>query len=149
MVQFYFLSVLLNILVGIILIISDNSAELDSSELTSSKSNLLNSLENDSLLLNETFDIIVGIICTFIGFLKLFFIYSNSTKIIIFGDFFPAVFGLISGLILVLDFYSKSVKENELPSFVETIFFAYKKYFGCCSILIGFLHFIFPGVLFL
>lgn len=151
MVQFYFLSVLLNILVGVILIVSNNSTKLNASNFDSEEegNSFLSDIEHDSILSNETFCVIVGIICTLIGFLKLFFTYSTTKNIILFGDFFPAIFGLGCGLILVLDFYKSSLSNTELPAFIESIFFENKKYFGCCSIIVGFLHFIFPGVLFL
>lgn len=159
MIQFYFLSVLLNILIGIILLTSNNSTKIENfeddfqsenEENKKSKKQKFNfSLESDSVLSNETFCLVASIICAFIGFIKLFFVYSKTGKnIFIIGDFFPAFFGILGGVTIALEFYSKSFADHELPDFFETFLFSNKKYLGFICIIFGILHFAFPGVLF-
>ena len=153
MVQFYFLSVLLNILAGIILINSNNSTKLESDNFdiddADEKSRIKkvkSTLKNDSILSNETFCLVTGALCTLTGFIKLFFTFSNNGKnIIIIGDLLPALFGLAGGLIIILEYYANSFAEHDLPEFIETGFFKNKKYFGIVCIIAGILHFAIPG----
>lgn len=121
MVQFYFLSVLLNILAGIILINSNNSTKLESDNFdindADEKSRIKkvkSTLKNDSILSNETFCLVSGALCTLTGFIKLFFTFSNNGKnIIIIGDLLPALFGLAGGLIIILEYYANSFAEHD------------------------------------
>ncbi|MCR5612128.1 hypothetical protein [Treponema sp.] len=154
MVQFYFLLILLLILTGVILIASDSSTEIDSDNFNidsdnSAKGKIHNvkaSLENDSILSNETFCLVTGALCTLIGFIKLFFAYSKTGKgIPVVGDLLPSLLAMAGGLTVVLEYYSNSFADHSLPDFVETIFFANKKYIGFACMVAGVLHFIFPG----
>lgn len=149
MVQFYFLLVLLNIIAGIVLISSDNSTELNIEnfdEDDSKKKKLKDSLENDSIFTNETFGLVTGALCTLISFITLFFSYSKTGKSIpIIGDLLPSVLGLCGGATILLDYYSKSFADHDLPDFVEAIFFNNKKYIGFACIIAAIIHFMIPG----
>lgn len=149
MVQFYFLLVLLNILAGIILISTDSSTELDLSDLDADdnkKKSVKGALENDSIFTNETFGLVTGALCALISFITLFFSYSKTGKSIpIIGDLLPSVLGLAGGATILLDYYSKSFADHDLPDFVETVFFNNKKYIGFACIIAAIIHFIIPG----
>lgn len=148
MIQLYFLLVLLNIIAGIILISSDSSIKVDMSDLDSDdkKFSSKNFLENDSIFSNETFGLVTGALCALISFITLFFSYSKTGKVVpILGDLLPSTLGLSSGAIILLDYYSKSFADHELPDFVETIFFNNKKYIGFASIIAAVIHFAIPG----
>ncbi|MBQ0002611.1 MAG: hypothetical protein KBT21_03655 [Treponema sp.] len=148
MVQLYFLLVLLNIVAGIVLISTDNSTKLDVSDFDSDDKNKNSNsfLENDSIFTNETFCLVTGALCTLVSFITLFFAYSKTGKPIpVIGDLFPSVLGLAGGLTILLDYYSKSFAEHELPDFVEAVFFNNKKYIGFGCIIAAVIHFIIPG----
>lgn len=149
MVQFYFLLVLLNILAGIILISTDSSTELDLTDLDADdkkNKNIKGALENDSIFTNETFGLVTGALCALISFITLFFSYSKTGKSIpIIGDLLPSVLGLAGGATILLDYYSKSFADHDLPDFVEAVFFNNKKYIGFACIIAAIIHFIIPG----
>lgn len=149
MVQFYFLLVLLNILAGIILISTDSSTELDLSDLDADdkkQKSVKGALENDSIFTNETFGLVTGALCALISFITLFFSYSKTGKSIpIIGDLLPSVLGLAGGATILLDYYSKSFADHDLPDFIETVFFNNKKYIGFACIIAAIIHFIIPG----
>lgn len=149
MVQFYFLLVLLNIIAGIILISTDNSTELDITSIDeddSKKKNVKDALENDSIFTNENFGLITGALCALISFITLFFSYSKTGKSIpIIGDLLPSVLGLCGGATILLDYYSKSFADHDLPDFIETVFFNNKKYIGFGCIIAAIIHFMIPG----
>ncbi|MBQ0161697.1 MAG: hypothetical protein KBS84_00880 [Treponema sp.] len=149
MVQFYFLLVLLNILAGIILISTDSSTELDLSDLDADdkkQKSVKGALENDSIFTNETFGLVTGALCALISFITLFFSYSKTGKSIpIIGDLLPSILGLAGGATILLDYYSKSFADHDLPDFVETVFFNNKKYIGFACIIAAIIHFIIPG----
>lgn len=156
MVQFYFLSVLLNILTGVILISSNNSTELDSGDFDFDDNKakgkikeMQDALENDSILTNETFCLVAGALCALVGFIKLFFAFSKKGNgVPVLGDLFPSVLGLVGGITVVLEYYSKSFADHDFPDFVEAVLFNNKKYIGCVCIIAGILHFIIPGFVF-
>lgn len=152
MVQFYLLSILMNILIGIVLISSNNSTELDIDkfdydEKSSSKiHNMKNALEGDSIITNETFALVCGAIGAIVGFVKLFFAYSRTGHgIPVIGDLLPAVAGLLGGGTILLEYYSKSFAEHDLPDIFETVFFNNKKYIGFVCMIIAIIHFIIPN----
>ena len=152
MVQFYLLSVLMNILEGIILISSNNSLQFDADgfdddEKDSSKlSSMKHALQNDSVFTNETFALVCGAVCAIVGFVKLFFAYAKDGHgIPVIGDFIPALLGFFGGATILLEYYSKSFADHELPDVFETVFFNNKKYIGFVCIIAAVIHFIIPG----
>lgn len=155
MVQFYFLSVLLNIFIGVILISNDeqflSDEELnDDSKLIESKGKIVKeSLKNDSIFTNKTFCFICGILSVIISVIKLFVVYHNGDKgcdIPVVGDLLPAVIGIIGGATILFDHYSDKVEDFEIPDIVQNLFLNNKRYLGCVCIIVAVLHFILPGV---
>ena len=174
MAQFYFLSVLLNILTGLILVYGKKLSESKAEENdVSTDVEIVSSSSEEDLLsedipsdsgegeeekskkstvqekVSETFSsfdgrsfrLVVGVLCAFVGIMKLLSVFRNDV---------PVVAGLCGGASLLLDYYSDSSSlELNLPSFVESIFVDSKKYIGIACLISGLLHFVFPQVLFL
>lgn len=154
MVQFYLLSILFNIVVGVCLFssVSENELSLnDDFDLKPKKGKVKNvkeTLKNDSIFTNETFCMISGALCVLVGLIKLFFVFHVGAKdsgIPVLGDLIPALFGLLGGATLVLSHYALSFADHDLPEFVENILFRYKKFIGCLCVVAGVIHFIIPG----
>lgn len=156
MVQFYLLSILLNIVVGVCLFSASSDAEKafdDFNESPRKKAlskakNVEETLKNDSIFTNATFCMISGVLCAIVGFIKLFFVFHVGTRdsgLPVLGDFLPALFGLAGGATLILCHFAESFADHELPDFVENILFRYKKYIGCVCIIVAVVHFIIPG----
>ena len=127
MLQFYFLSIFLNLLIGVALIYS-NSEKL--------------TLVNDQI-----FQLVIGILSVFVGLIKLL---SAVRGIPFLGDLLPAIANFLGGGALLVNYYiEKSNDELTLPDFVQLIFIDKKKYIGIGCVVIAIIHFIAPDVLFL
>lgn len=137
MLQFYFLSVLLNAITGAVLLFADRD-DLDS--LVESK---VPAIAHD-----ETFRLILGILTGVTGFFKLLTAVRGDVPVI--GDLIPALAGLAGGFTLLYEFYkSRSTADDaNLPAFFQKIVVS-KKYVGTACLLAAALHFLFPTVLFL
>ena len=177
MAQFYFLSILFNIITGLILVYGKNIASAtkdvsvaegadddvlggdlpdDDAEVQSESSEgkddgnskVGNAFRKFSSIDSRSFRLVVGVLSVFVGIMKLLSVFRNDVPVV--GDLFPALAGLCGGASLLLDYYSDSSSlELNLPSFVETIFVDSKKYIGIACLISGLLHFVFPQVLFL
>ena len=138
MIQLYLLSVVFNGLIGFLLVFGD--AEEDGSIEGSMKF----SLSSGSLRL------IIGILATITGALKLFSPVQNTVYIL--GDLLPALACIAAGFILIFGFYrdhsSKIDKEGHLDR-IGDVFLRYKKSVGTALMVIAALHFLFPTALFL
>jgi cytochrome c biogenesis protein CcdA len=136
MIQFYFLSVLLNALSGYVLI-TDNGEEdaiIDS--------------EFRLSLHNETCRFILGILTIVMGLLKILSAIQGDVRVI--GDFLPAVAGFLAGFILVFEYYrSRAALEPEHTEKIEQMLIHNKKWIGVFTLVVAGLHFLFPLVLFL
>lgn len=127
MLQFYFLSIFLNLLIGVALIYF-NSEKL--------------ALVNDQI-----FQLVIGILSVFVGLIKLL---SAVRGIPFLGDLLPAIANFLGGGALLVNYYTeKSNNELTLPNFVQLIFIDKKKYIGIGCVVIAIIHFIAPDVLFL
>lgn len=155
MVQFYFLSIMLNIFVGVILFSAASNNDLDDEDLLEEKPSknkrkaVKEAIKNDSIFTNETFCLICGIVCVVVSILKLFFVFHTGAKdcrIPVIGDLLPALAGIIGGATVVLNYYSKSFADHDLPDFVDAILFRNKKYIGCACVAVAVIHFIVPGL---
>lgn len=168
MLQFYFLSILLNLITGLILVYatnfmaekstavsvaddddstdeSDESAEESSEDAPkSAKSIFANPLFFD----DSTFRLVIAILSALVGLMKLLSTVQGDMPLI--GDLIPAVAGIAGAFALLIEYYSqKSDVSFNLPAFLTSIFVGGRKYLGIFCILAGVLHFIFPRVLFL
>lgn len=172
MLQFYFLSVLLNLIAGFILIYAsdysgvkndlesadlsvseDDFQELSEEEKSTSEKNSdskksKKSLSLETFLQDKLFCLVTGVLSVLVSIFLLLSPIKGDVPVI--GDLIPVLAGFGAGGALLLDYYSnKSNMELKLPSIIKTVFIDERKYLGIFCILAGVLHFIFPKVLFL
>ena len=121
MIQFYFLSILLNLMTGSVLLYSSANLDGDSDLESEKKSSFIKSLfekifGSSGILEDSLFILVVAFLSFFTGIIKLFF---PVNKIIIFGDLLPSLTGILGGLSLLFSYYSeKSDVAFQLPSFL-------------------------------
>ena len=136
MLQFYFLSILLNFIAGFILFTNKTSQTENES------------LETKSIFKDKTFKLIIGILCCFTALVKLLTSFPGAVPLL--GDLIPSIAGILGGGALLIEYYiSQSPTETKLNPKIETIFIANKKYIGIICILSAVLHFLFPKVILL
>lgn len=127
MMQFYFLSVITNLLIGFMLVFEKQAEEI-------------------KYLENKTVRLVIGIVACVTGIVKIFVVSSVP----VFGDFIPFVAGIAGGFTILLEYYIKKkdvvIKED---SFISKVFITNKKIVGIVCLAAGGLHFLFPKVLFL
>ena len=135
MLQFYFLSIVLNALAGFLLI-SDNSDGIPDFKVGFS-------------FKDETFRLVVGILAVILGLLKLLSPVEGDIPII--GDLIPALTGFISGFILIFEYYRTrtTIDPTEQTEKIDRLLVSNKKIIGIISLVSAALHFIFPRVLLL
>jgi len=135
MIQFYFLSVLLNGLAGYILFTGDEGAVLE--------------FKSGFSLKDETFKFVLGILLAITGLLK--FLSPIEGDIPIIGDFFPGLVSLLAGFVLIFEYYRNrsSLDSTEHTERIDRILVKNKKIIGMAAIIAAILHFIFPKVLLL
>lgn len=140
MIQFYCLSVTLNVISGMILIYGKLLSNKDNSE---NKGQV-------ALFDNDVFRLVVGLLTGLVGIFKLFFVYStNNNGIPVIGDLLPAFAGLVASFIILVDYYIKRSENAEISDSIKSVFLENKKYFGIACLLIAVIHFIFPGAIIL
>ena len=100
MLQFYFLSVLLNALTGFVLLFVDRDDPDAVIEGTM-----------PAVLQDETFRLVLGILTCITGFFKLLSAVRGDIPVI--GDLIPAFAGLIGGFTLLYDFYKQRSTDEE------------------------------------
>jgi hypothetical protein len=132
MIQFYFLSVFLNALAGYALAGGDERGELG--------------IKGGFSLSDETVRLVLGILCMVTGLLKLLSPAENGLPIL--GDLIPAALGLLTGFILVLEYYRShaTVESGEADRLYAGVA-RNKKLLGFAAVISAVLHFLFPGVL--
>lgn len=135
MLQFYFLSIVLNALAGYILISGDEEGPL--------------AFKSGFSLKDETFKLVVGIASVLMGLMKILSVVEGDVPVI--GDIFPALTGLLAGFILIFAYYRgrASVEISGQAEKVNRLLVANKKVIGAAALIAAALHFLFPRVLLL
>ena len=135
MLQFYFLSIVANALAGYILISGSDDSPLV--------------FKSGFSLKDETFKLGVGIAALVIGLMKILSVVEGDVPVI--GDIIPAVAGILSGFILVFEYYRSrtSLEASENVAKVDRLLVANKKVIGIAALIAAVLHFLFPRVLLL
>jgi len=135
MLQFYFLSIFLNLVAGYLLFFWD---EVNTSE-----------RKNEFSLQGDTFILIVGALSAITGLVKLFSPVGGRLPII--GDLIPAAAGLVCGFVLLFSYYRRrmSIDDTEHTQKIEGILAGNKKIIGALAFAAAVLHFLFPGVPFI
>ena len=135
MLQFYLLSVVLNVLAGYILIAGDNDGVLE--------------FKGGFSLKDETIRLVLGILSLLTGLMKILSVVEGDVPVI--GDLFPALTGLLSGFILIFEYYRSrsSVEVSEHSERVDRILVSNKRIIGVAALIAAALHFLFPKVMLL
>jgi hypothetical protein len=135
MIQFYFLSIVLNALAGYLLFSGDESDALE--------------FKGGFSLKDETFKLVVGILSALTGLLKILSSVEGDVRVV--GDLVPAITGLLGGFVLVFEYYRNrsSPEISDGAEKMDRFFSANKKIIGIVSLVAAVLHFLFPRVLFL
>lgn len=149
MLQMYFLSIILNVLAGLILL-SKKPVEV-TEDAPGKKMNLLEdmskTLSENNFFQNKTFALVIAILALLTGIIKLFCVAKGG--IIILGDLLPALAGVTSGFAILLNYYlSTATVGTNLPAILKTIFVDNICWVGIAACVIALLHFIMPGVIF-
>ena len=136
MVQFYLLSVLMNIVAGYALV----------SHETEPKGTKFDGIRE--YLKDGTIRLVLGILCSTVGFFKLLTVMRGDIPVV--GDLVPSLGGMAAGFTLLLEFYksNSNVTTTSLEK-LDAIFVANKRIVGITAIVSGFVHFLFANVLFL
>ena len=134
MLQFYFLSVLLNALAGYLLFFEDGGA-LD--------------FKSAIPVSDETFKFVTGILSAFTGLFKLLSPIQGDVPLI--GDIVPAITGVLCGFILIFEYYSRrnSVDDMNQAKIINGVLAGNKKIIGIAALAAAVLHFLFPTALLL
>lgn len=165
MTQFYFLSILFNIIAGLILVYGENfCADINSTELSKATEETEDKAKKENAFIkkanieaisgkfdnlnNEILRLVTGILCVFVGLMKLLSVYRNDIPVI--GDLVPVIAGFAGGASLLLEYFIiHSTTNIELTDNVKKVFIDSRKYIGLFCLLAGILHFIFPQVILL
>ncbi len=136
MVQFYLLSVLMNIVSGYALVSTD--AEPRGTKMDGIR----------EFLRDGTIRLVLGILCAAVGFFKLLTVMRGDVPVV--GDLVPSLAGLAAGFSLLLEFYkgNSNVTTPALDK-LDAIFVSQRRVVGIVAIVSGFVHFLFGNVLFL
>jgi len=134
MLQFYFLSIVMNLLAGYLLFFGDEKGPLE--------------FKNTFPLNAETFRLSVGIISMITGLLKL--LSPVEGDLLIIGDIVPAASGLLCGFALVFEYYrNRSTINEQQPEKLENFLSRNRKILGAAALIAAILHFFAPRVLLL
>ena len=135
MLQFYFLSVILNVLTGISLVYMKKGVDSETDK-------------TQELFESSNFKLIAGILTSFTAVMKLLSVLPGDVPVA--GDLIPVLAGLAGGITLLLDYYKeKSSVDLQLPQILRTLFTKGRVYVGYACISAAVLHFLLPKVLFL
>lgn len=155
MVQFYCLSVVLNMLSGLIAVFGGDASAVDSfardnldddifGDVTDGEVSSGGIFSEGSFISDKTFRLVLGVLTAFVGVIKLLPLASDGVAIL--GDFFPALAGIFIGLCFVIEYLSDNIS---MPDIIESIFVDSKKYIGFFSLGAGLLHFLLPQIILL
>ncbi len=135
MIQFYFLSITLNLLAGYALSYDRESEAPSGRELR-------------ELFDGETFRLVLGVLSFAVGMFKLLSVVRGDVPVV--GDLIPSFAGLLSGFALILEFYRrKTTLPLRLSEKLDLVFVKNRKWLGLGAIFAAVAHFLFPTVLFL
>jgi hypothetical protein len=136
MPQIYLLSVVTNVLAGLAL----------AGDYLGEKLGFLSSWKGVRERRGEL--IVIGISAAVVGVLSLIF-RSPREHVYVAGDLLPALLGILQGAALLAEGFRQRVEESEQLESVSKAVLTYRVPLGIGGVVVGFLHFLLPGVLFL
>lgn len=147
MLQFYFLSVLLNLVTGLILFCSAD--EKNSGIVPAEGAEQSDRPAHDALgfMDNRNFRLVLGVLAVLVGLMKLLSVVQNDVPVI--GDLLPAVAGVAGGFCILLDYYMSASTVEFTPPHLLRLALDGRRTIGVFCIAVSVLHFVFPKVLFL
>ena len=135
MMQFYFLSVLANVIAGLALLFSETEDE---------------KYKFFQFVKNPHFKLVLGIVE---GVISLVTLVSGGFggQWVILGDLIPSLTGALASFTLLYSFYleKQTVESTEKDNKMRDFFINNQKYFGITCLVVAFLHFLFPKVIIL
>ena len=136
MVQFYLLSVILNIGSGYALV----------SIATEPKGGSFDGVRQ--FLKDPPIRLAVGLLAFFVGFFKMINVMRGDIPVV--GDLFPSVAGMASGFTMLLEYYRANAKFiGPVLEKLDGIFVANRRIVGIGAFASGVVHFLFANVIFL
>ena len=133
MAQFYFLSIVANIVAGLTL----------AGDYLGAKIAFLSSFKN--LRENRNAVIGIGAATALIGLIKLF-VLSPGETVPVAGDLLPAVTGMaLGGVLLVEAFREKVASKGEKIEKISKTVLTFRVPLGIAGVVVAILHFLFPG----
>jgi hypothetical protein len=137
MYQFYFLSILLNLLAGIALAFDSLDEKLG-----------LSRFFNREVFAQSGFRVTVGILTLIVGVFKFLSVTAGNVPVV--GDLLPAVMGVLLGLSLIVMFYKdRSTVSSPIIETLDAVLIKNRTVLGVLGIIAAIMHFLFPSVLFL
>jgi len=143
LLQFYFLSVLLNLATGLILVYGYDYFSAENEDETAS--------EPAKAFYDETaFRIVLLILTGLVGLLKLVANVHIKDDYSVVGDLLPVLAGLLGCASLFVEYYyAKNNEQLGLPEFLNTLLIENRKIIGWFCIGTALIHFVLPRVMFL
>jgi hypothetical protein len=133
MAQFYFLSILSNIVAGLTL----------AGDYLGEKIPFLASFKN--LRANRPATVTIGIVTIIIGIIKLI-VLSPGESIPVVGDLLPALTGIaVGGILLVEAFRQRVESQGESLKKISATVLTYRVPVGIAGVVVAVIHFLFPG----
>ena len=137
MIQIYFLSILTNVLGGLIL-----SAEHYSERYPGFAA------VRDFFSGKPGLRVTIGVVSFITGFLKLLTVTKGDVPVV--GDLLPALSGLILGLGLLFERYKeKTTVPSKAIEKADNLLLRHKSIYGSVGIIVALLHFLLPGIVLL
>ncbi|MGP1458468.1 MAG: hypothetical protein ACTTKL_04085 [Treponema sp.] len=156
MIQFYLLSVLLNLLAGFYMFFfsgaaedsdippldSDDGIDFDGEDKSGADKNIFSRIFGLSHGDDKLFRLVVGGLSFLTAMIKLF---SPVRGVVIIGDFLPAAAGLAAAASILLGYYMNEISSSvTLPPLIQKIFIEEQKFIGLFCAAAALLHFLFP-----
>ncbi len=136
MVQFYFLSIFVNFIGGLLL----------ANEVIKKQFPKLDALQE--LFAAQNFILSFSIISAVTGVFKIISVYDGDVPVI--GDMIPALLSILIAVFLFLNWQkNKEVEINPTLEKTDSLIEKYRNIIGIAAIVISLLHFFFPDVLFI
>lgn len=133
MVQIYFLVVLCNLLMGVILTRDFLDSKIDNFSIF------------NQILSSEILQVTTGCIGTIVGILALFLRYNGN--MIILGDLIPALVSIIAGVTLFIEYIANEENNNSsMVNFFKNTFIKNRLVLGFLAMIVGIIHFIAPSI---
>ena len=155
MLQFYLLSVLLNLLAGFYMYFFSKSAEIDGfppldseesgfdAERAKMDKNIFSRIFGVTQGDDKLFRLVVGGLSFLTAMIKLF---SPVSGLAIIGDFLPAAAGLSAAASILWGYYLTEISSSvTLPPLIQKVFVEEQKFIGLFCIAAALLHFLFPS----